>query len=228
MTGKADILFADDDKVIRDAIRAVLRGDGYSVRTARDGDEALERFADRRPDLILLDVMMPRIGGIQVLEKIRETDPVVPILFFTAMPSEAGLVRALGLGADDYIDKTRPSSELLARISAALRRQAANAAANSVQTLRLGRLDVDLVRMTARGDGEDIQLTRHDAIILGLLASRRGSVFTFSEIAAALHGAGCTAEDSAAHSAVYRLKAKLGPAGSLIESERGVGYRLLA
>jgi len=228
MAGKADILFADDDKVIRDAIRAVLRSDGYSVRTARDGDEALERFADRRPDLILLDVMMPRIGGIQVLEKIRETDPVVPILFFTAMPSEAGLVRALGLGADDYIDKTRPPSELLARISAALRRQAANAAANSVQTLRLGRLDVDLGRMTARGDGADIQLTRHDAIILGLLASRRGSVFTFSEIASALHGAGCAAEDSAAHSAVYRLKVKLGPAGSLIESERGVGYRLLA
>ena len=224
---KADILFADDDKVLRDAIRLVLKGDGYSVRTARNGEEALALFAARRPDLLLLDVMMPRLGGIQVLERIRETDPLVPVLFFTAMPSDAGLVRALGLGADDYIDKARPPEELLARISAALRREAAHAAAEGAHVLRMGRLEIDLARMTARGGGIELQLTRYDAIILGLLASKRGKAFSYDEMVAALHGTGCATE-SAVYSAMYRLKAKLGPAGALLECKRGVGYRLLA
>ncbi|MBR1920964.1 MAG: response regulator, partial [Kiritimatiellae bacterium] len=118
----SEILLADDDRAVRRGYRALFEDEGYAVRTARNGDEALALFAERRPDLVLLDVMMPRKNGIAVCREIRRVDEAVPILFVTAAPSEAGLVRGLGHGADDYIDKARSSEELLARVAAALRR----------------------------------------------------------------------------------------------------------
>ena len=179
-----EILLADDDPIARRGYRALLEGEGHSVRVARDGEDAVAKFAERRPDLVLLDVMMPRMNGIAACTEIRKSDPLVPILFFTAMPSEAGLVRGLGLGADDYIDKAKSPEELLARVAAALRRaSAASAARSNGDELALGGVTVDLAKMVARGDGVSAELTKSEALFLRLLASEPGRYFSFDEIA---------------------------------------------
>ena len=223
-----EILIADDESLMRKSMRALFEGEGYAVRTARDGADALAKFAERRPDLLLLDVMMPVKNGIAVCSEIRRTDPLLPILFFTAMPSEAGLVRGLGLGADDYIDKARSSEELLARVAAALRRVAAAASASDdSDVVRLGSVTADLARMSVTGSGESVPLTKSETQFLRLLASERGRVFSADEIFSALRGEGYVGDDGALHSVVHRLKLKLGNGGALIESVRGAGYRLM-
>ena len=122
MCAKRRILFADDDARMRRACRAMFESDGYEVATAKDGAEALAKFDAGRFDLVLLDVMMPKMNGLDACAEIRRRDALVPVLFFTAMPSEASAVKALGHGADDYIEKDRPPEELRARVRAALRR----------------------------------------------------------------------------------------------------------
>ena len=151
-----DILLADDEPVVRKTYRALFEGEGYSVRTARNGEEAVAMFAERRPDLVLLDVMMPRMSGTAACAAIRGSDPLVPILFFTAMPSDVGAVRALGFGADDYIDKAKSPEELLARVASALRRSRAagtgagkSAPAPRLGMLRIGSVSVNFAEMTA-------------------------------------------------------------------------------
>ncbi len=224
MSDKADILVVDDERAVRNGCRSLLENAGYTVRTARDGSEALRKFADRRPDLVLLDVMMPGMNGKFACAELRKADPLLPILLFTAMPSDVGAVDAFGFGADDYIDKAKSPEELLARISAALRRSAAMRGAKDV--LVLGSVTVDLGRQTFEGAASG-ELTRSEALILRLLASERGRAFSHEELLAAERGDGYSGDERAVHSAVRRLKAKLGPAGELIASVYGVGYRLI-
>ena len=104
---RAEVLIAEDEPSARRGFRALFEGEGYAVRTARDGAEAVAKVLERRPDAVLLDVMMPKMNGIAACAEIRKSDPLVPILFFTAMPSDVGAVRALGLGADDYFEKAK-------------------------------------------------------------------------------------------------------------------------
>ena len=226
MASRAEILIAEDEPSARRGFRALFEGEGYAVRTARDGEEALAKFRESRPDAVLLDVMMPKMNGIIACAEIRKSDPLVPILFFTAMPSDVGAVRALGLGADDYIDKAKSPDELLARVAAVLRR--ANAMASpSADTLGLGGGGVDFATKTASGDGVSAELTKSEALFLRLLASERGRGFSFDEIFAALRGEGYVGDDNAVRCIAKRLKAKLGRAGELIVNARGVGYKLV-
>jgi DNA-binding response OmpR family regulator len=148
------------------------------------------------------------------------------VLFFTAMPSDVGAVRALGLGADDYIDKAKSPEELLARVAAVLRRAAA-AAKPRADALGLGGVTVDFATMTASGDGVSAELTKSEALFLRLLASERGRCFSFDEIFAALRGEGYIGDDNAVRCIAKRLKAKLGRAGELISNTRGIGYKLV-
>ncbi len=225
MAPRAEILVAEDEPSARRGFRALFEGEGYTVRTARDGEDAIAKFTERRPDAVLLDVMMPKMNGIAACVEIRKSDPLVPILFFTAMPSDVGAVRALGLGADDYIDKAKSPEELLARVAAALRR--ASAARPRADVVALGGVTVDLATMTASGDGVSAELTKSEALFLRLLASERGRCFSFDEIFAALRGEGYVGDDNAVRCTAKRLKAKLGRAGELIANARGVGYRLV-
>jgi len=224
MSEKADILVVDDERVVRNGCRSLLENAGYTVRTARDGSEALRKFSDRRPDLVLLDVMMPGMNGKFACAELRKADPLLPILLFTAMPSDVGAVDAFGFGADDYIDKAKSPEELLARIAAALRRSAAMRGAKDV--LVLGSVTVDLGRQTFEGAANG-ELTRSEALILRLLASERGRAFTHEELLSAERGDGYSGDERAVHSAVRRLKAKLGPAGELVASVYGIGYKLI-
>ena len=119
---KAEILVADDDRTVRRGVSGILADAGYAVREAKNGAEALKLFGESRPDLVLLDVMMPKSDGFAVCAAIRETDPSVPVLFLSALGDEESQLKGFGYGADDYIVKTRPASLLLARVEAALRR----------------------------------------------------------------------------------------------------------
>ena len=226
MVPRAEILIAEDEPSARRGFRALFEGEGYAVRTARDGEEALAKFRESRPDAILLDVMMPKMNGIIACAEIRRSDPLVPILFFTAMPSDVGAVRALGLGADDYIDKAKSPEELLARVAAVLRR-ASVIASDKRDKLSLGGVTVDFATMTASGDGVSEELTKSESFFLRLLASERGRCFSFDEIFAALRGEGYVGDDNAVRCIAKRLKAKLGRAGELISNARGVGYKLV-
>ena len=223
---RAEILIAEDEPSARRGFRALFEGEGYAVRTARDGEEALAKFRESRPDAILLDVMMPKMNGIIACAEIRRSDPLVPILFFTAMPSDVGAVRALGLGADDYIDKAKSPEELLARVAAVLRR-ASVIASDKRDKLSLGGVTVDFATMTASGDGVSEELTKSESFFLRLLASERGRCFSFDEIFAALRGERYVGDDNAVRCIAKRLKAKLGRAGELIANARGVGYKLV-
>ena len=223
---RAEILIAEDEPSARRGFRALFEGEGYAVRTARDGEEALAKFRESRPDAVLLDVMMPKMNGIIACAEIRKSDPLVPILFFTAMPSDIGAVRALGLGADDYIDKAKSPEELLARVAAVLRRASA-VASDKRDKLSLGGVTVDFATMTASGDGVSEELTKSESLFLRLLASERGRCFSFDEIFAALRGEGYVGDDNAVRCIAKRLKAKLGRAGELIVNARGVGYKLV-
>ena len=225
MVPRAEVLIAEDEPSARRGFRALFEGEGYVVRTARDGEDALAKFNERRPDAVLLDVMMPKMNGIAACAEIRKSDSLVPILFFTAMPSDVGAVRALGLGADDYIDKAKSPEELLARVAAVLRR--ASSARPRADVLSLGGVTVNFATMTAYGEGVSEELTKSESLFLRLLASERGKCFSFDEIFAALRGEGYVGDDNAVRCIAKRLKTKLGRAGELIVNSRGVGYKLV-
>ena len=222
-----EILIADDELSVRRAFRTMFESEGYAVRLARNGDEAISMFADRRPDLVLLDVMMPGRNGMSVCEELRRMDAATPVLLFTAAPSEATLVRGLGLGADDYIPKTAGREELFARVRAAIARREACAAAARTDVLDLAGVRVDLSAMTVSGGDAGAALTKSEAVVLRRLAERRGAVVSGAELFSALRGEGYVGDDRAMRKLVQRLREKLGRAGNLVVNERGAGYRLV-
>ena len=226
----AEILVVDDELAVRRGVKALLQGEGYGVRTAKSGADALAVLAERRPDLVLLDVMMPGMNGFRVCEEIRKGDRLLPVVFLTAASSEADQVRAMGLGGDDYIAKSAPPSVLLARVGRALARGADVASSisrRSPDVVRLGRVSVDMRSLAvADGAGASEFLTRTEADILAMLFARRGECVSHDELVEGLRGEGFACEDSMIYSHVSRLRRKLGPAGQLIVSARGAGYRL--
>lgn len=222
----AKILLVDDDRTARAAFRALLESEGHEVCLAKNGEEAVSAFGAAHPDLVLLDVMMPKKNGLVTCSELRARDAHVPIIFITAMPSDVSLVRGLGLGADDYIAKDRSPEELLARIGAALRRRATAQPTAPVPVV-LGDADIDLHGAVASVGGETVRLTKSEVDFLQLLLSSRGRVFSPEEIFAGLRGEGYVGDVAAIRSMVLRLKRKLGRGGNLIVSERGFGYRLV-
>ena len=165
-------------------MRTMLEAEGFAVRTARSGDEAVRMFQEKRPAVVLLDVMMPGKGGIQTCSELRAIDKLAPILFLTAVPSDTTKVRAFDAGADDYIEKTCNPDVLVARIRAALRRSEAVLDATSASSrVRLGSVVVDmaLLRVTD-DDGLNESLTRTEAALFAALNQRRGEFVSSDEI----------------------------------------------
>lgn len=226
-----EILIVDDERVLREGLKNLLMGEGYAVRTARGGDEALEKIAERRPDLVLLDVMMPKLNGFRCCDEIRKSDALLPIVFLTAKDSEADQVRGLGLGADDYISKDAGEQVLLARIARALARagtMAASTARRAEDAVRMGRVSVDRTSFVVSIDGKKVtRLTRSEADIFDLLYRNRPRTFTIDGIVSALRGEGFACEDTLVYSHVWNLRRKLGPAAEMIACTRGIGYRFV-
>ena len=226
----AEILVVDDERVLRDGIKAVLSGEGFVVRTARDGDEALRKIAEKRPDLVLLDVMMPKMNGFRCCERIRETDRILPVIFLTAKDAETDQVRGIGLGADDFVSKSASDAVLLARINRALERSSAFGEAPrrvSGTTIVLGAVSVDMRTFVVMEKGREIsRLTRTEADILRLFDSQRGELVLSDDIITELRGKGFACEDTMLYMHISNLRKKLGAAADFIITRHGFGYGL--
>ena len=221
----AEILIVDDERVVRKGLKALLAGEGFAVREARDGEEALSAIAEKRPDLVLLDVMMPKMNGFRACEEIRKIDALLPVVFLTAKAAEADQVRGMGLGADDYVSKDASDAVLFARLRRALERAEAYDAQSAV--LALGHVRVNLDRASLVDGEKTVVLTSSEIGILRLLVSGRGRVFTKDEIIAALRGAGYACEDGLVYTHVYNLRRKLGSAAEYLVCDRALGYKLM-
>ena len=188
----AKILIADDEASLRDALGIILRHAGYEVRMATDGAQAVELFMRERPDLVVLDVMMPRLSGFEVCEALRAISPDVPLLMLSAKGAVDDRRNGLRAGADDYVVKPFDDEELLLRIEALLRRreQAAGAAATSPKMVptTIGNLTIDPLRCEVRVDDEAVALTPKEFQILSLMADNPGRVFTRDDLIEALWG----------------------------------------
>ena len=228
----AEILLVDDEKALRDSLKSVLLGEGYEIRTARDGDEALVKIAEKRPDLVLLDVMMTRMNGYKCCEKIRETDKLLPVIFLTAKDGETDQVRGISLGADDFVSKAASDSVLLARVSRALARTSAigeSVRSASAAAISLGAVSVDMKTFAVMEKGKEIaRLTKTEADILKLFDSHRGELIVPDDIITELRGNGFACEDTMLYVHICNLRRKLGSASSKIVNKRGVGYGLSA
>ena len=231
MTNMADILVVDDERVMRESLKRTLQGEGYSVRTARDGEDALRKIDERRPDAVLLDVMMPKMNGFRCCEEIRKSDGLLPIVFLTAKDSEADQIRGLGLGGDSYVAKASSEALLLTCVRRAIertRKARENPPTDGEQVVRLGAVTVNAKSfVVSDGDREVARLTRTEMDLLLFLDAHRGEYFVIDDLITELRGNGFACEDAMLYSHVSKLRGKLGRAGSMISMMRGAGYCLL-
>ena len=225
------ILLVEDAPDLARTIGRELAAGGYDVLHAADGVAALQMAASRQPDLIILDWMLPKLDGLEVLRQVRQTS-AVPVLMLTARAEEADRVIGLEVGADDYLTKPFGMRELLARVHALLRRiervQAILAADRRGDSapVACGPLRLDPAARTATLDGVPLDLTRTEFDLLHLLARNPGRAFSRSYLLDTVWGEDFVAGDRSVDNAVLRLRKKLGDWGEAIETVWGVGYRL--
>ncbi len=226
MRGSPHILVVDDDREIRDLLSRFLAKHGYRVSTAADGRDMRRILGDARIDLIVLDLMLPGINGLEVMKALKEDAGTrhIPTIMLTAKGEEADIVTGLELGADDYITKPFSPRVLLARVRAVLRRNAENTAP-APATLRIHDLEIHQGRRSVLINGSPADLTYTEFQILSLLAARPGWVFTRGQIVDTVRGNDYYVTDRSVDVQIVGLRKKLGPGGKYIETVRGVGYR---
>ncbi|TWI71655.1 two component transcriptional regulator, winged helix family [Desulfobotulus alkaliphilus] len=227
---KEHILVVDDEEDILELIRYHLSREGYGVLLAGSGEEALRLVRDHSPDLMVLDLMLPGVDGLEVTRRIRRQpgDASLPIVMLTAKGEEADVVAGLELGADDYVTKPFSPRILLARIRSVLRRRKLLGMEKSQEgekPLEAGGLIIHPGRHEVLADGEPLSLTWSEFQILHFLARRPGWVFTRTQIVDAIHGDDYPVTDRSVDVQIVGLRKKLGPHGKRIETVRGVGYR---
>ena len=171
----AKILIVEDDPAILLALKENLSYEGHTVTEARRGDEALDRLAATKPDLLILDIMLPGVNGLEVCRRIRKADRRLPILMVTARGDETDKVSGLDVGADDYLTKPFGLPELLARVRALLRRASPDQAAELPEILEFGDVHVDFVRFEAARKGKRVHLTAKEFALLRYLAAHEGA-----------------------------------------------------
>ena len=223
----ARILVVDDEPALRQAVERNLAGHGFEVRGAETGEAGLELETRFHPDLVLLDMVLPDIGGLEVIERLRERTSV-PIIVLSVRGTEADKVRALELGADDYLTKPFGVDELLARIRVALRHAARSGTTDPV--FRSGELAVDLERREVSVAGSAVHLTPTEYAILSALVADAGRVITDRALLQRVWGPEYGSEDHYLHVYLGRLRKKLerDPANPRhLRTEAGVGYRLM-
>jgi two-component system phosphate regulon response regulator PhoB len=219
------ILVVDDEPDLLELVRLNLRQAGYEVVTAETGREALECLRRSRPELMVLDLMLPDLSGSEVCRRVR-SDPEtsgLPIIMLTAKADEVDRVVGLELGADDYVTKPFSPRELVLRVRAVLRRRAPEQ--RSERSLRHGDLRIDPQRHRCFVAGEEVQLTAKEFELLRSLMERPGRVQTRDQLLDDVWGTDIAVTRRTIDTHLKRLREKLGPAGDLIETVRGVGYR---
>ncbi len=217
------ILVVEDESRLAEILENYLRREGFRVEQARTGRRALELWRAAKPDLILLDLMLPELDGLEVARRVRaESD--TPIIMLTARDDEVDKLVGLGVGADDYVVKPYSPREVVARVKAVLRRS--NGRGLSGGMLRVGDLELDVAAYRVSCAGELISLTTSEFRLLALLARDEGRVRTRSELLQATGDADHLADERTVDAHVKNIRRKLGRCGELLETVRGVGYRL--
>jgi two-component system, OmpR family, phosphate regulon response regulator PhoB len=223
----ARVLVVEDERDIAALVAYHLTKEGYRVRTAEGGQEALEAVAAEKPDLMLLDLMLPGFSGYEVLQEVRRRPDLadMPIVVLTARSDEADRVMGLELGADDHVTKPFSPRELVLRVQAVLRRAQSPAVAGGGRTLRAGPITVDLNALHASSEDTELELTPTEYRLLVTLLERRGRVQSRQQLLESVWHIHARIETRTVDMHVQRLRAKLGQHGSLIETVRGLGYR---
>lgn len=216
------ILVVEDDRRSREFLAKGLTESGYVTDTAGDGEEGLYLATEYEYDLIVLDVMLPVFDGWRVLEKLRERERLMPVLFLTARDAVADRVKGLELGADDYLVKPFAWAEFLARVRTLLRR----GPARQQEVLTMADLELDIPKMKARRGGKALDLTAKEFQLLCLLARRRGEVLSRTTIAEQVWDMNFSTDSNAVDVAMGRLRRKVDEPFSkkLIHTMRGLGY----
>ena len=220
------ILIADDEPNIREVISFALERAGFTTATARNGSEAIQQFRRGPLDLIILDIGMPEMDGLEVCRQIRKTSEV-PILFLSARDEEIDRILGLEIGGDDYVTKPFSARELVARVNVILKR-ARNGSAKAPAALSQGKVRLDASKHGVWFNEAPITLTALEFEILAAFMARPEVVFSREQIMAAAYGAGTYVSDRTIDSHIRNLRAKFSEAGcpSIVETVHGVGFRL--
>jgi two-component system alkaline phosphatase synthesis response regulator PhoP len=227
---KKHILVVEDDEAIMELIVYNLEKENFEVSRAESGEEALQRVVARKPDLVLLDLMLPEIDGLEVCKRIRggSSTRSIPIIMVTAKGEETDVVTGLELGADDYVTKPFKPKELVARARAVLRRTTEDTTprgAEDGETICIHGIEICPGRREVQYAGSPVILTFTEFEILWFLARHPGWVFTRYQIVDAVRGESYPVTDRSVDVQIVGLRKKLGEGGSFIETVRGIGYR---
>ena len=222
---KAKVLVVDDEEDIRELVQLNLAPEGCEVLTCETGERALELARNKLPNLIILDLMLPGIDGLDVCKKLKADAKTksIPILMLTAKAEETDIVIGLELGAEDYVTKPFSGKVLVARVRRILR--SAAQPIDKFKVIQIQDLTIDPARHEVMIKSKPIELTLTEFNVLYMLARRPGLVFTRYQIVDSLHGGDYVVTDRAVDVQMVSLRKKLGPYGKYIETVRGVGYR---
>ena len=220
------ILIADDDVNVHQSLGTYFRREGYQLLSAYDGEEAVRHVRQSRPDMMLLDIMMPKMDGLVVCREIRKTSNI-PIIMLTAKGEEFDKLLGLELGADDYIAKPFSPREVLARVKAVLRRMYELKEDSKGTRLVVSNLDIDMGAFIVKLNGQNVPCTPKEIEILWTLASNPGMVFSREHLLQSIWGYDFLGDTRAVDSHIKRIRAKLGQPGNTweIKTVWGVGYR---
>ncbi|HLN17964.1 MAG TPA: response regulator transcription factor [Acidimicrobiales bacterium] len=221
----ATVLVVDDDQALLRALRIAISARGHDVVLARSGEEGVTQASLARPDVVVLDLGLPDLDGIEVCRRIRQFTEA-PVIVLSAAGDEARKVAALDSGADDYVTKPFGMAELEARLRVALRRSGGREK-GSPSELDVGRLHVDLVHHMAELDGRPLELTAREFDLLAYLARHAGKVCTHQMILRDVWGSAYGNEAHYLRVYTHRLRRKLGDAGSMLRTQPGIGYQLV-
>ena len=219
-----NILVCDDDKEIAGAIEIYLRNEGYHVFKAYDGIQALEIARKEMIHLIIMDIMMPKMDGVQATMKLRE-EKNIPIIMLSAKSEDYDKITGLNVGADDYVTKPFNPLELIARVKALLRRADVTEAADT-EDYHNGALYLNPAKHIIQVNGKDVVLTLKEFQLLCYLVKNKGNVMTRDQILQEIWGYEFDGENRTVDVHIRTLRTKLGEAGSLVETVRGIGYRI--
>ena len=226
MAAKQLVLICDDQHIIHETLGAYLKNDGFDYISAYDGEQAIAEFNSEKPDIIILDIMMPKKNGMDVCKEIRQISNV-PIIMLTARAEEIDRVLGLELGADDYIVKPFSTREVVARVKAVLRRFTM-LEKEPAKVIKHGNLEININNYDVRLNGRRLNLTPKEVEIFQLLASHPGKVFSREQILSTIWGYDYFGDTRAVDTQIKRIRQKINPNevnGWEIKTVYGVGYR---
>jgi DNA-binding response OmpR family regulator len=223
---EAMILVVEDEQSIASLVTLYLTNEGFRVSQIADGAQALDAVERVKPDLVILDVMLPGMDGIEICRRLRAAGDRLPIVMLTARDAEVDRILGLELGADDYITKPFSPRELVARVKAVLRRTTRSSDEDEPGVLRVSDVEIDLARREVRTGEQGVSLTAKEFDLLAFLTRNRGIVFSRDRLLDRVWGYERPVDTRTVDSHVKSLRQKLGAAGSVVLTVRGVGYKV--